>query len=75
MARTTKESDCAMTEEEAANFLSLKKATLNKWRCLGKGPAFTKVSARCIRYLQSDLMKWLEERKAFSTAEGNEKVS
>lgn len=69
------ETDQGMTEEEAASYLALKKATLNKWRVQGIGPAFVKVSARCIRYMKSDLAKWLAERKAHSTAEGNEKVS
>lgn len=75
MGKQFDDSDGALTEAEAAEYLGYTKAALNKWRVLGKGPRFVKVSAKSIRYMKSDLAQWLTERKSQSTAEGNSKVS
>ena len=55
-------------EKEAAVRLSLAPNTLAKWRVLGIGPRFVKIS-RAVRYDLVDLEHWLDERKANSTSE------
>ena len=38
-----------MTVQQASEYLGLAVSTLNKWRCLGGGPAFVKMG-RTVRY-------------------------
>jgi len=47
-----------LTTEEAANFLTVKKNTLEIWRSQGKGPDFVKVG-RCVRYRAEDLESYV----------------
>lgn len=44
-----------LTTAEAADFLRLSKSTLDKWRCEGGGPHFSKLGKRVI-YALDDLM-------------------
>ncbi len=57
-----------LTNSEAAEYLGLKIATLNKWRVYGDGPPFLKVG-RLIQYRKSDLDAYLNERLMRSTSE------
>lgn len=57
-----------MNNREAADYLGLKAATLNKWRCHGDGPPFIKVG-RLIRYRKIDLDAFLMRGLRRSTAE------
>lgn len=57
-----------MNNREAAYYLGLKAATLNKWRCHGDGPPFIKVG-RLIRYRKSDLDAFLLRRLRRSTSD------
>ncbi len=50
------------SEREAAAFLNLTPSALRKWRQLKKGPAFVRLSGRCVKYRISDLEKFLAER-------------
>lgn len=43
-----------LTTKDAANYLGLKKSTLEAWRCHGGGPVFHKFG-KAIRYDQTDL--------------------
>lgn len=52
--------------KDAANYLGLSKSTLEKLRCFGGGPAYSKLG-RVVIYSTSDLDAWLLERKRFST--------
>lgn len=52
-----------LTTEEAANYLSLKPATLTQWRAAGKGPNFIKAGKRIVRYTKEDLDNWIKGRK------------
>lgn len=61
-----------MTEKEAALLLDFSVRTLQAWRVRGGGPRFVKVSARCVRYRQSDLDSWVEERLRRSTSDRGE---
>ncbi|MEQ8735661.1 MAG: helix-turn-helix domain-containing protein [Rhodospirillaceae bacterium] len=58
-----------MTQKEAAEFLKVTPRTLEKWRYQGGGPEYYRYSARCVRYAQSDLKRWIDERKRKSTSE------
>lgn len=57
-----------LNSAEAAAYLGLKTATLNKWRVYGDGPPFIKVG-RLIRYLKADLDAYLSSRRVRSTTE------
>ncbi|RTL88153.1 MAG: DNA-binding protein [Hyphomicrobiales bacterium] len=56
-----------LTENEAANLLSISHRTLQAWRIKGEGPLFVSVG-RLVRYRQADLDAWLESRKSASTS-------
>jgi predicted DNA-binding transcriptional regulator AlpA len=57
------------TEVQAAAFLGVSPRVLQKWRVTGRGPQFLRLSSRCIRYSQSDLLCWIESRAFSATAE------
>lgn len=56
----------ALTEIQAAEYLSVSRSLLRQSRMNGEregrlsGPAFIKLGSRSIRYLREDLDKWLE---------------
>ncbi len=54
--------------EEAANFLRLKRSTLDHYRCEGRGPIYRK-HGRHVRYHIDDLNDWSNLRKKDSTAD------
>jgi hypothetical protein len=56
------ESDCILTEREAADRLYAKPPTLTKWRARGRGPAYLKLSGK-IRYRLSDIEKFIESSR------------
>ncbi len=57
-----------LSNEQAAEYLGLKAATLNKWRVYGEGPPFIKVG-RLIQYRKTDLDDYLSSRLVKSTSE------
>ena len=48
----------------------LSESALEKMRLRGDGPPFCRAGARCIVYRVSDVVAWLESRKAKSTSKG-----
>lgn len=54
---------------EAAEYLGLKRTTLEAWRCRGEGPKFAKLG-RAVRYRQADLDAWVESRVRANTLGG-----
>jgi len=52
-----------LAENPAAGLGGLTGHTFRKWRQLGLGPAYIKISARCIRYRRGDVLAWLEARR------------
>ena len=58
-----------LTEVQAAAFLGVSPRVLQKWRVSGRGPQFLRLSSRCIRYSQADLLCWIEARAFSTTAE------
>jgi len=58
--------ECLLPEKKLATLLSLKPATLRRWRTEGFGPPFFKVG-RYVRYRLSEARAWLEANKHTST--------
>ena len=56
-------------EVQAAAFLGISPRALQKWRVTGRGPKFLRLSARCIRYSQAELDRWVEARVCRATAQ------
>ena len=52
-----------LTTKEAAEFLRVSERTLQRWRDEGRGPRFTEPEPRVIRYLEADLVRWLEMKE------------
>ena len=63
------DTDRLLRQEEAAAILNLTPRCLENWRHRGEGPKFIRISGRCIRYRQSDLEAWIEERVRTSTSD------
>lgn len=52
-----------LTSKQVATRFNLAEKTLRKWRSLGKGPPFAKLSAKCIRYRLSAVEAWFSQRE------------
>jgi predicted DNA-binding transcriptional regulator AlpA len=57
-----------LSNEETANLLGLKPATLDNWRWRGVGPTFVRVGSR-VKYSESDVLAWLDAQKRRSTTD------
>ena len=49
-----------LTPKQVCAWLALSPSTLADLRTRGEGPAFTRLSARSIRYARQDLTDWVE---------------
>jgi hypothetical protein len=49
--------------KQAAAYLHVEPRTMEFWRASGRGPRFLKYSARCVRYLESDLIEFQARRR------------
>jgi hypothetical protein len=56
-----------LNTKEAADYLTLKPATLEAWRCRGGGPVFVKLGKAC-RYRKEDLDAFLSKHTFASTS-------
>lgn len=54
-----------LRQEQVAELLQLSASTLEDWRWKREGPPFIRISRGCIRYEESDIMKWLETRRVY----------
>lgn len=70
MTQTSPQPDPLMTEKDAAELLCLSPRTLRNWRVSGYGPAYVKISGRCVRYRLDDLVRFVDERTQTSTSAG-----
>ena len=61
--------DALLTEQDLAAMLNVNPRTLQKWRVNGDGPAFVRISRRCIRYRITDIKDWTQNRIKSSTSE------
>lgn len=57
-----------LTVKEAAEFLRLKRATLDLYRCEGRGPEYRKHGAR-VFYTLSNLIAWSSDNRYQSTSQ------
>ena len=57
-----------LREQEAADILNFKVATLRRWRWAGKGPRFRKIGS-AVRYSVDDLKIFIEASGRSSTSE------
>jgi hypothetical protein len=53
----------ALDSKEAGEMLGAHPETLANWRCKGTGPAFVRIGGRAIRYLEDDLLRYLEQNR------------
>ncbi|HPP03131.1 MAG TPA: helix-turn-helix domain-containing protein, partial [bacterium] len=58
-----------VNEKQAAKIMGVSPRSLQAWRLRGGGPAFVRVSKRCIRYRLADIQAWAGERLARSTSD------
>ena len=56
-----------LTRQEAADYLTLKKGTLEVWATQGRGPTFLKLG-RAVRYRTADLDDFMEKSLHSSTS-------
>lgn len=52
----------ALRPAELAEQIGVPIATLERWRNTGRGPRFVRLNPRCFRYLETDVLSWLESR-------------
>lgn len=57
-----------ITTAEAARMCGLSPGTLQKWRVVGRGPAFVK-AGNAVRYRVEDVEAWIVSRRRTSTVE------
>ncbi len=60
--------DTLLNEREAARRLSLRIATLRRWRWAGKGPRFLKLCG-AVRYDPADLEAFISDARRTSTSD------
>lgn len=63
-----------LTTKEAARYLSVSKAFLERDRWAGARIPFIKVGSRAVRYRQTDLDQYLESRLRVSTSDQGGRV-
>lgn len=63
-----------LTTKEAARYLSVSKAFLERDRWAGARIPFIKVGSRAVRYRQTDLDQYLESRMRVSTSDQGGRV-
>lgn len=55
--------------EDAAAYVGLAAATLERMRLRGEGPTFVRLGCRAVGYDVADLDLWIEEQKRGSTSD------
>jgi predicted DNA-binding transcriptional regulator AlpA len=53
----------------ASEYLGLSESTLNKWRCTGTGPRYSKLGGKIVVYDVDDLDRFAAARQRQSTSE------
>ena len=53
-----------LTPKQVCSWLALPSSTLADLRMRGDGPAFTRLSARNIRYARRDVFDWIERNRS-----------
>jgi predicted DNA-binding transcriptional regulator AlpA len=52
-----------------AKYIGVTPRCLENWAVTGEGPAFVRLSARCVRYRKKDIDAWADSRLVSSTSE------
>ena len=52
-----------LNERDVARVTGLSLSTVRRWRLLGKGPSYVKVSDSAVRYHAQDLQRYLNSRR------------
>lgn len=60
-----------LTEPEAARLLRLSQRTLQRFRCQGGGPPFTRVGVRRLVYSRRQLLVWADARRRGSSPDNS----
>ncbi|MBF0185323.1 MAG: helix-turn-helix domain-containing protein [Magnetococcales bacterium] len=68
MQATIQNNSVNYRQAQAAEYLQLAEATLEKMRCRGDGPKFAKLG-RTVIYRKQDLDAWIESRVIASTSQ------
>jgi predicted DNA-binding transcriptional regulator AlpA len=55
--------------KRVATILGISTRTLERYRSAGKGPPYTKIGGKLIRYRQSDVETWIQQNLSYSTSE------
>jgi predicted DNA-binding transcriptional regulator AlpA len=63
-----------LTSEQAAQMIGLTKSTLAQWRHHGIGPDYIRISGVSIRYAESAVKEWLEQRRV-AVSENDEEAA
>ena len=53
------EQNCFVSDVEAGRIMGVAPQSLRNWRCLGRGPAYSKRGGRLIRYKIQDLIDFM----------------
>ena len=64
-----------VTENQAAEHLTVAVRTLQRWRCEGAGPRWYRLGKRRCAYKLSDLESWAERNACRSTAEAKQRAA
>jgi len=64
-----------LRQAEVARILNLSPRTLEAWRHRGGGPRYILLTPRCVRYRESDLNLFIEERVRTSTSDRGEEAA
>ena len=59
---TNDSKDGYLSETHAAEYLSLSKKSLQRWRFNRQGPPYVKLNMKTIRYRREDLDQWMQDR-------------
>jgi hypothetical protein len=66
---TTPGTDEYLTVKEAARFLKVSKSFLDKRRCSGDGPSFTRIGRKILYRRMADLEAWARQRRFENTSQ------
>ena len=70
--KTEAPQETLLSEGQVAKWLGYSTRTLQKWRWLGAGPPFVRISPRSVRYRRRDVADWIEGNLRISTADTGE---
>ena len=68
MQKNTHELRRVLRTPSAATYVGLTKGTLDKMRCIGRGPKFVRLGTRAVGYLIEDLDAFIEAGRHIRTA-------